>query len=96
LTAHEEFKDNMLSANVLKIDVSRYLEENWPIDDKDLDKLHKQYRLVAYKSVGFFKSWEKRNANPSQLVYTRLYGRNSHHSENILILIIDITSLIIN
>jgi hypothetical protein len=41
LTAPEEFKDNMLSTNVLKIDVSLYLEENWPTDDKDLEKLHK-------------------------------------------------------
>ena len=28
----------MLSEAVLKIDVCRYLEDNWPLDDEDLDK----------------------------------------------------------
>jgi hypothetical protein len=48
LTTHPDFKDNMLSENVLKIDVCRYLEENWPLGDKDLERIHKLYRLVAY------------------------------------------------
>ena len=43
LTRHADFRDNMLSEGVLKIDVCRYLEENWPLDD-----VHKLYRLVAY------------------------------------------------
>ena len=37
----------MLSESVLKIDVCRYLEENWPLDDEDLERAHKLYRLVA-------------------------------------------------
>ncbi|CAB4006882.1 Hypothetical predicted protein [Paramuricea clavata] len=48
LTTHPDFKDNMLSENVLKIDVCRYLQENWPLDDEDLERIHKLYRLVAY------------------------------------------------
>ena len=43
LTTHTEFQENMLSEEVLKIDVFRYLEDNWPLDDDDLDKLHKLY-----------------------------------------------------
>lgn len=49
LTCHPDFRDNMLSEGVLKIDVCRYLEENWPLDDEDLEKVHKLYRLVAYQ-----------------------------------------------
>ena len=43
----------MLSEGVLKIDVCRYLEDNWPLDDEDLDKIHKLYRLVAYQLTMF-------------------------------------------
>ena len=39
----------MLSESVLKIDVCRYLEENWPLDDGDLEKVHKLYHLVSYQ-----------------------------------------------
>ena len=39
LTAHEEFKANMLFEGVLKIDVCLYLENNWPMDDEDLEKI---------------------------------------------------------
>ena len=49
LTKHPDFRDNMLSEGILKIDVCRYLEENWPLDDADLEKVHKLYRLVAYQ-----------------------------------------------
>ena len=31
LTDHPEFSENMLSENVLKVDIFRYLEENWPV-----------------------------------------------------------------
>jgi hypothetical protein len=48
LTTHTDFQGNMPSEGVLKIDVCRYLEENWPLDDGDLEKIHKLYRLVAY------------------------------------------------
>ena len=49
LTKQSDFRDNMLSEGVLKIDVCRYLEENWPLDDADLEKVHMLYRLVAYQ-----------------------------------------------
>ena len=44
-----DFRDNMLSECVLKIDVCRYLDENWPLDHGDLEKIHKLYFLVAYQ-----------------------------------------------
>ena len=27
----------------------QYLEENWPLDDGDLERMHKLYRLVTYR-----------------------------------------------
>ena len=39
LTTHPDFQDSMLSEGVLKIDVCcYYLEENWPLDDGDLER----------------------------------------------------------
>ena len=49
VTLHPDFQDNMLPESVLKIDVCCYLEENWPLDDQDLERVHKLYRLVAYQ-----------------------------------------------
>ena len=49
LTKHPDFQPNMLSETVLKIDVSRYLEENWPFDDEELERIHKLYQLVSYQ-----------------------------------------------
>ena len=54
LTTHADFEPNTLSEAVLKIDVCRYLEDNyWPLDDEDLDKMHKLYRLFALGISGF-------------------------------------------
>lgn len=49
ITCLPEFSENMLSQRVLKIDVCRYLEENWPVGDDDLERTHKLYCLVAYQ-----------------------------------------------
>ncbi len=49
ITCLPEFIENMLSEGVLKIDVYRYLEENWPLGDEELELTHKLYRLVAYR-----------------------------------------------
>jgi len=48
LAKYSDFTDNIVSETVLKMDVCRYLEEYWPVDDEDFAKLHKLYRLVAY------------------------------------------------
>lgn len=49
ITAHSDFVSNMLSQSVLKVDICRYLEENWPVGDEDIAKIHKLYRLVSYQ-----------------------------------------------
>lgn len=43
------FAQNMLSRDVLDIDVSQYLEENWPLGDDQLEQTHKLFRLVSYR-----------------------------------------------
>ena len=53
----------MLSENVSKIDVCRYLDEKWPFDDEDLEIEHELYRLEAYErcSRWVFQILEKKN-----------------------------------
>ena len=53
LTTHADFERNMLSEAVLKIDVCRYLDDYWHLDDEDLDKMHKLYRLFALSISDF-------------------------------------------
>ncbi|XP_046858660.1 P2X purinoceptor 7-like [Xenia sp. Carnegie-2017] len=66
LTTHQEFRDNMLSESVLKIDVCRYLDENWPLYDEDLERIHKLYRLVAHErcSRGIFQILGNKHRRP--------------------------------
>ena len=78
LTTHPEFIDNMLSETVLKIDVSRYLEETWPLDDGDLEKVHKLYRLVSYHrcSRWVFQILGKKKRRPfPACVYSKIRER---------------------
>ncbi len=78
VTTHPEFVDNMLSETVLKIDVSRYLEENWPLDDGDLEKVHKLYRLVSYHrcSRWVFQILGKKKRRPfPACVYSKIRER---------------------
>ena len=78
LTIHPDFRDNMLSEGVLKIDVCRYLEENWPLDDGYLEKIHKLYRLVAYQrcSQWIFQILGKKRRRPfPACVYLRIRER---------------------
>ena len=49
ITFLPSFVQNMLSADVLEVDVALYLEENYPLDDKDLARIHKLYRLASYR-----------------------------------------------
>ena len=84
LTKHPDFNNNMLSETVLKMDVCRYLEENWPVDDKDLEKLHKLYRLVAYHrcSRWIFQILGKKERKPfPACVYSKIrVARRSLHT----------------
>ena len=49
ITSLSSFVQNMLSKDVLDIDVLQYLEENWPLGDDELEQTHKLYRLVSYR-----------------------------------------------
>ena len=49
ITSLSSFIQNMLSKDVLAIDVSQYLEQNWPVGDDELEQTHKLYRLVSYR-----------------------------------------------
>lgn len=49
ITSLSSFIKNMLSKDVLNVDVCQYLEENWPLGDDELEKTHKLYRLVSYR-----------------------------------------------
>ena len=62
LTTHANFKANMLSEGVLKIDVCRYFEDNWLLDNDDLGRIHKRYRLLASQrcSRWVFQIWWKK------------------------------------
>ena len=74
MTCLPDYGENMLSEAVLKVDVWRYLEETWPLDDEDIEKIHKLYRLVAYQrcSRWIFQilGKKKRRPFPSILVCT--------------------------
>ena len=78
LTAHSDFKDNMLSESVLKIDVCQYLEENYPLDDEHLERMHKLHRLVTYRrcSRWVFQILGKKNRRPfPACVYSKIRER---------------------
>ena len=66
VTCLPEFSENMLSENVLKVDIFRYLEDNWPVDDSNLARIHKLYRLVAYQrcSRWIFQILGKKSRRP--------------------------------
>ena len=38
-----------ISKDVLEVDVMQYIEENWPLDDEDVARMHKLFRLVGYR-----------------------------------------------
>ena len=67
----------MLSEAVLKIDVCRYLEDNWPLDDEDLDKMHRNF-IDCSRWV--FQILGERNRRPlPACVYTRIRERFASH-----------------
>ena len=49
ITDSSAFQQNMLSRDVLCVDVSQYMEENWPLGDDELERTHKLYRLASYR-----------------------------------------------
>ena len=49
ITFLPSFVQNMLSADMLEVDVALYLEENYPLNDEDLARIHKLYRLASYR-----------------------------------------------
>ena len=72
------YGENMLSEAVLKVDVWRYLEETWPLDDEDIEKIHKLYRLVVYQrcSRWIFQILGKKRRRPfPSCVYAKIRER---------------------
>ena len=63
ITELSVFTQNMVSEEVLDVDASQYLEENWPLGDDELGQTHKIYRLVSYRrcSRWVFHILEKKN-----------------------------------
>ena len=49
ITLLDDYNLNMLTEDVLKVDVARYIEENWPLSDEELERKHRLFRLVAYQ-----------------------------------------------
>ena len=49
ITDSSAFQQNMLSRDVLCVDLSQYMRENWPLGDEELERTHKLYRLVSYR-----------------------------------------------
>ena len=49
ITSLSSFVNNMLTEDVLCVDVAQYLEDNWPLGDDELAQKHKLYRHVAYR-----------------------------------------------
>ena len=50
ITFVPSFVQNMLSANMLEVDVAQYLEENYPLDNENIIWL-----LIGYVHDGYFK-----------------------------------------
>lgn len=71
ITCLPEFAANMLSQTVLKIDVGRYLY-NWPLDDEDIERTHKLYRLVAYQWWIFQILGKERRKPFSSCIYAKI------------------------
>ena len=49
ITGLSSFVQNMLSKDVLDIDLLQYLLENWPHGDDQFEQIHKLYLLVSYR-----------------------------------------------
>ena len=75
VTLHPGFQDNMLSECVLKIDVCRYLEENWPLDDEDLEGYTNSTDLWHTSDVlaGFSRFWGRKTGGLFLLVFMQKY-----------------------
>ena len=48
ITKLSSFEQN-ISKDVLEVDVMQYIEENWPLDDEDVARMHKLFCLVGYR-----------------------------------------------
>ena len=65
----------MLSESVLKIDVCRYLEENWPLDDEHLERYTNSTDLWHTSDVlaGFSRFWRRKTGGLFLLVFMLKY-----------------------
>lgn len=49
ITSLSSFIQNMISKEVIDVDISQYVEENWPVGDDELEQTHKLFRHVSYR-----------------------------------------------
>ena len=48
ITKLSSFEQN-ISKDVLEVDVLQDVEDNWPLDEEDIARMHKLFRLVGYR-----------------------------------------------
>ena len=48
ITKLSSFEQN-ISRDVLEVDIMQYVEDNWLLDDEDIARMHKLFRLVGYR-----------------------------------------------
>ena len=78
ITNVTSFQQNMLSKEVLHINVLQYMEEHWLLNDKELERTHKLYRLASYRRCSRWPVFtilgkKQRRVFPS-CVYSRIRG----------------------
>ena len=73
LTCFLDFNENMLLEAVLMVHVF-LLKESWPDEDKDMERIHKLHRLVAYQRSlhWIFQVLRKKRRPVLSCVYTKI------------------------
>ena len=81
VTKLSSFEQN-ISKDVLEVDVMQYIKENWPLDDEDVTRMLKLFRLVGYRRClrWIFQILEKKCHRPFPVcIYKCIRGKFSSH-----------------